>query len=89
MGVMSSSVLVSRVKSKPLVQMLLAQMMAFVFALLFNSMLPSGQLMTAAGILLPPNLKVVSGGVLLHNYLMLQLSEVMTKSSDLLLQLCN
>ena len=89
MGVVSSSVLVSRVKPYPLVQMLLAQMMAFVFASLFSSMLPSGQLMTAAGMLLPPNFKVVSGGVLLHNSLILPLSEVMTKSSDLLLQLCN
>ena len=89
MGVVSSSVLVLRVKPYLLVQMLLAQMMAFVFASLFSSMLPSGQLMTAAGMLLPPNFKVVSGGVLLHKFVLLPLSEVMTKSSDLLLQLCS
>ena len=86
MAVVLSSVVVSRVKSYPLVQMLLDQMMAFVFASLFSSMLPSGQLMSAAGILLPPNFKVLSGGVLLHKSVLLPLSEVITKSSDLLLQ---
>ena len=87
MGVVLSSVLVSRVKSNPLVQMLLAQMIAFVLVSLFSWIVPSGQLMTAASVL-PPNFKVLSACVLLHKFVPTTVWSD-CKSSDFLLQVCD